>query len=79
MSAASKSKPAITEEKEFRKVISGKLDIALKEYRDLIGSKKFVSKIKKASKLFSYDLAKQVKKAAKEETKKTPVKAALKK
>ncbi len=79
MSTPTKPKTPVTEEKEFRKIISGKLDIALKEYRDIIGTKKFVSKIKKASKLFSYDLAKQAKKAAKEKAKQKPVKTALKK
>jgi hypothetical protein len=79
MSTSTKPKAHITDEKEFRKIISGKLDIALKEYRDMIGSRKFVSKIKKASKLFSYDLAKHAKKAAKEDTKKKTVKPSLKK
>lgn len=79
MSTSTKPKAPITEEKEFRKIISGKLDIALKEYRDIIGSKKFVSRIKKASKLFSYDLAKHAKKTAKEEAKKKAAKPAVKK
>ena len=65
MAIATKPKKTDSTEKEFRKIISGKLDIALKEYRDVIGTKKFVSIIKKASKSFSYDLAKAVKREEK--------------
>lgn len=70
MATASKAKKTSLTEKEYRKIISGKLDTILQEYRELLGTKNFVSRIKRATKIFSYELAKEAKKKAKKEDEK---------
>lgn len=79
MSKTTRPATAVKKEKEFRKIISGKLEVALKEYRDVIGKKKFSGRIRKASKLFSYDLAKIEKNAVKKGVKNKVAKKTVKK
>ena len=48
--------------KEFRKEVMEKLSAALAVYKQDLGEKKFKSRVRKASKLFSQDLDKVAKK-----------------
>ncbi len=65
MATTSKTKKIVLTEKEYRRIISGKLDKALQEYREEMGTKNFVERIKRATKIFSYELAKIARKESK--------------
>lgn len=46
----------ISKEKKLRKIIEEKLSITLLEYKSILGTKKFETRIKKAGKLFAGDI-----------------------
>ena len=48
--------------KDARKLIFNKLAMALAEYKDIVKEKRFISNLKKVSKLFAADIAKGSKK-----------------
>jgi hypothetical protein len=64
--------------KEAKTIVYNKLAEALSDYRQEIKPKKFEAKLKKASKLFSTDIAKAADKANPEKKVKTKIKAGKK-
>jgi hypothetical protein len=64
--------------KEARKLVYEKLAVALAEFKETVKEKKFVSNLKKASKLFAADIAKTIGSKAKAQKVKKPSKKELK-
>ncbi|MEQ1676447.1 MAG: hypothetical protein ABL876_07095 [Chitinophagaceae bacterium] len=69
--------PQKISKKEARKLVYEKLAVALAEYKDSLKEKRFISNLKKASRLFAADIAKTIgrkkEKAVKKPKKMKPV------